>query len=134
MANGENDEAIALEMSAPGGIKGRATWTGSDTKVVLLAVLIAVCFAVAGYAYIQDQKTNDEARKQYLDQHKITQGILNSVIVNQKAILDSIAETKKLSAEQTGEVVYVLALPESKRQALRLEMPYSMRKRLNGRD
>lgn len=111
----------------------RAKLAGIETKTVLLAFILLACVAFFWYVTAEGRRLDSEARADYLAQHKTTQAMLQSVIVNQRAILQSITEAKAQGSEQASEFTYVLTLPQAKRDALKLEMPYSLRKRLSER-
>jgi hypothetical protein len=120
-----------LEIGSPGGWKARLV--GVDTKVILLAFLIVVCLGVAGYGYWLNQIATENAQKQYLEAHKLTQALLATVITNEKAIIDKISEHEERNKDSIGEVTYMLTLDQKKREMLRLEMPLSLRRKLSDR-
>ena len=126
-----SDETGSVEVSAPGGWK--AIFHGIDTKIILLTVLL-IMFAAFFWVQVQDsRKVDAEARLEYLNQHKITQTLLSTVITNQTMLLTSIKESRTLATEQSGEITYVLTLDQKKREALKLDMPQSLKRKMNER-
>ena len=129
----ENGE---IEGSGPGGWKVRLS--GIDTKVVLVALLISVIFGVTAFQWSIDREVDKAARLNYSDQHKITQSMLSSVITNQRAIIDLVKESKdesrQSSKEMTNEISFMLSRTQSQREALKLEMPQSLRRKINERE
>lgn len=115
----------------------KVIFRGIDTKIVLLVVLILVISAGVTYQWDQDRRLDRErdrdSRTMYLEQHKITQGLLNSVIANQKAIIDIITANGLATKEDIAEMTYVLTLTQQRREALRLEMPHTLRRKINER-
>jgi len=111
----------------------RARLSGIDTKIVLLAILIVLCLGVFGWVVIENRKLDDEARQSYLGQHKATQNLLMNVIENQTSILKMISATQQGTKDSTNEISYVLSLDQKQREALRLQMPFSLREKIRDR-
>ena len=127
--DGEDRRGI-LELSAPGG--WRAKLTMIDTKIVLLAILVALSAAGIAYQWYVDKQTDREARAVFVENHKITQSMLSTVITNQAAIIAVVKESRIGSRDDINEILYLLSLDQNKRAALHLEMPDSLRKKLRG--
>ena len=125
------DETGSAEVEAPGGWKAR--FTGIDTKIVLLAALIVVCLGIVIWAWHEDRIQDAAQRKLFVDQHKITQTLLSTVITNQSVVIDLIKDSQRASKDDIGEVTYMLTLDQKRRESLRLEMPMSLRRKLNDR-
>ena len=127
-SGGDNSDSGLLSVEAPGGWKGRLE--GIDTKAVLLGLLLLATSIMVGYQWHLDRLSDEEARKGYLNQHKITQELLKNVIANQKAIIDMVGESRRYAREDIGEMTYILTLSQQRREGLQLEMPQSLRQRL----
>lgn len=103
-----------------GAWKGKLS--GIDTKAVLLAVLIVVCLGVFAWVVADGRQWDSESRKAYLDQHKVTQSMLSTIIENQAKAQGDI-----------GEISYILSLDQASREKLNLQMPETLRRKVNGR-
>lgn len=125
-----DDNGSAVEVIAPGG--WRARLIGSDTKAILIGLLIIVAGAVMFYNFEEDRRTAREERGKFSDQHKITQTLLQTVITNQRAMMEQIREQQSNSRDELGEITYILTLSQDQRDRLKLEMPMTLRKKLNG--
>ena len=124
-----DDNGSAVEVTAPGGWKARLV--GGDTKIILLGLLIIVGSAVIVYNFEEDRRTGREERGKFADQHKITQTLLNTVITNQRAIMQQISDQQSNNRDELGEITYILTLSQQERDRLKLEMPSTLRKKLN---
>lgn len=103
-----------------------AKLAGVETKTVLLAFILLACVGFFWYVTSEGRRIDADYRTDYLAQHKITQSLLERVIV-------ITTEAQKLSYEQINEVVYVLTRDQKQRDALKMEMPTSLRRKLNER-
>ena len=126
MADGNGS---AVEVTAPGGWKARLV--GGDTKIILLGLLFIVGVAGIVVSVEEDRRTAREERGKFSDQHKVTQTLLGTVIANQRAIMDQIREQQSNSRDELGEITYILTLSPDQRDRLKLEMPMSLRRKMN---
>ena len=124
-----DDNGSAVEVTAPGGWKARLV--GGDTKIILLGLLIILGAAVIVYNFEEDRRTSRDERGKFADQHKITQTLLNTVITNQRAIMQQISDQQSNNRDELGEITYILTLSQQERDRLKLEMPSTLRKKLN---
>jgi hypothetical protein len=122
-------DTTEVAISSPGGWKARLL---GDTKIILLALVIIGCTGVWVYLWAEGQRIDREARKELGSQHQVTQALVGQSIASQKAIINILEQNQKANKEDIGELTYVLTLPQSKREALKLEMPWSLRKKVNG--
>ena len=125
------EDAGGIEIKGPGGWGAR--FFGVDTKTVLLGLLMLLAMGVIAYEWQQDRVTDKDARAGYMEQHKTTQALLGSVIENQKAIIALIHDSQRLTSDSISETTYMLTLDQKRREALRLEMPQSLRRKMNER-
>jgi len=123
-----DDRRGSLEFSAPGG--WRARLSGIDTKIVLLAILVALVAGGLTYQWYLDKQIDRESRDLYVGNHKITQTMLSTVITNQAAIIAVVKESRLGSKDDINEILYLLSLDQKKREALHIEMPSSLRQKL----
>ncbi len=130
MDAGKREELGSVEVSAG---SWRAIFRGIDTKIVLLAVLFLVGLAGVAWNWNEDRRLDRDSRALYLEQHKITQAMINSLAKSNEGLTAIINESRQESKESVGEVTYMLTLDQRKREGLHLEMPYSLRKKLNER-
>src|SRR3990167_4300608 len=98
------EETGSVEVSAG---TWKAIFRGLDMKVVMLVILVLVISVGVAFQWEQDRRTDRDSRNMYLEQHKITQGLLNSVIANQRAIIDTIAANGLATKEDITEMTYV---------------------------
>ena len=124
-----DDNGSAVEVTAPGGWKARLI--GGDTKIILLGLLFIVGVAAIVFNFEEDRRTARDERGKFVDQHKITQALLQTVITNQRAIMEQIKEQQANSRDELGEITYILTLSQQERDRLKLEMPSSLRKKVN---
>lgn len=124
-----DDNGSAVEVTVPGGWKARLV--GGDTKIILLGLLIIVGAAVIVYNFEEDRRTSRDERGKFADQHKITQALLSTVITNQRAMMDQIRDQQSNNRDELGEITYILTLSQQERDRLKLEMPHTLRKKLN---
>lgn len=109
---------------------------GMDTRTILLGLLMLACTAYIGVNWWEDRQIDAASKKDYLAAHKLTQTILSTVIDNQQATLSLIRESQKQSnhiVDSVDETAYILTLTQQRREALHMEMPQSLRKKLNER-
>ena len=107
-----------------------------DTRTILLAFLILACTAYIGLQWWEDKQVNAASKVEYLAAHKTTQTLLTNVIDNQKATLMLIQESQRQNAhvvDSVDETAYILTLTQQAREKLRLEMPQSLRRKMNER-
>ncbi len=128
METPESETTGTLKVSGPGGISAKVT--GIDTKLVLMVILVIGLIAYIAWTGYQKQQWDMSAQRLYLEQHKIDQTMINTVITNEVAILQLLQSTA--SKDDMDSVTYVLALTQARREALRLEMPPGLRRKLNG--
>lgn len=111
-----------------------ARFRGIDTKALLVAILILVSLTFVYFQWEQDRKTDAEARAQYIAQHAITHAALASLSASNAAILASLKEirdtNKKEIEEMADGVNYVLSRTQKQREALDLQMPNSIRRKI----
>ena len=124
-----DDNGAAVEVNAPGGWKAKLT--GADTKIILLGLLFIAGIGTMAYNFEEDRRTGREERGKFADQHKVTQTLLGTVIANQRAIMDQIREQQSNSRDELGEITYILTLTQEQRDRLKLEMPMSLRRKMN---
>ena len=125
-----DEERNSIEVQAG---SWKARFIGVDTKTILVAVLILVALGGIAYQREEDRRTDRENRSMYLEQHKVTQGMIGSMITNQRAIMDMIQQTKAQNHDDIGEVAWLMTKTQAQREALKMEMPQSLRKKLNER-
>ena len=125
-----NTDSSEVEVASPGGWKARLT--GADTKIILFALLLLCCVAAVGYMWDQDRKIDAEEYRIFKENHKITQALLGSVITNQNVIMDQLKQERRASSSEIQEMIYVLTLSQDKRERLNLQMPQSLREKVNG--
>ena len=111
----------------------KAIFRGIDTKIVLLAILFIVGLGAVAWNWNQDRRIEREARTAYLEQHKITQSMIVALTKSNEALAASIIESRRNTQETINEVTYMLTLNQKNRENLRMEMPYSLRKKINER-
>ncbi len=104
-----------------------------DTKIILLGLLMVAILGMVGYQWGQDRETDKDSRTAYLEPHKVTQAWLQVVIANQRAIIESVREMRNSTQDAIGEATYMLSIDQKKREELKMEMPQSLRKKLNER-
>ncbi len=124
-----DDNGSAVEVTAPGGWKARLI--GGDTKIILLGLLIIVGVGAIVFNFEEDRRISRDERGKFADQHKVTQTLLGTVITNQRAIMDQIKEQQSNNRDELGEIIYVLTLSPDQRDRLKLEMPSTLRRKLN---
>ncbi len=93
-----------LELSGPYGLKAKF----SGDKVVIIVILLAGFFTMVFFLRDSDKQQTERVM----------------------AIRGDIAQKMGAVADQVEEATWVLTLPEAERKALKLDMPYSMRKKL----
>ncbi len=130
----EKEQADILEESLA--IGGHGWWLklkGIDSKIILVALLMIVCFAVASYAWVDNQRLDRESHQTQMDQFKITQTLLSTVISNQSAIIKVVQEHGSQTSSGIDELSYMLTLSQQQKEKLQLTMPISLRRKLNDR-
>jgi len=120
-----------LTVHAPGGWWAR--FVGMDTKILLLALVLTGMFLVAAYEWEQDRRATKERTAIFLSAHNTTQAMLQQVLTTQAAIIDLYKQSAMDRRDDVGEIVYMLSLPQTKRESLRLDMPEKLRRKLNER-
>jgi hypothetical protein len=115
-------EEQAAEVEAGG---WKVKLAGIDTKFLLLAVIIMICF----YGLFTIEGDNKAA---FMEQHKITQSLLSQVISNQTQIITDLQSSETANLNAISEMTYVTSLTQEQRAALNIEMPDSLRKKLKG--
>ena len=113
-----------VEVTTPGGWKARLN--GMDTKTILVAVLVLACTSAIAYAFQEDRRTAEQYKQEFVTQHRYTQGKLDAVVTE-------VREAQRQTAERLDELTYVLTLDQRKREALKMEMPQSLRRKINER-
>lgn len=128
-ANEMSSEGI-LNIQAPGG--WRARLSGIDTKIVLFTILFICSTAFIIYEMERGKMDDKESYKGFSEQHKTTQMLLKQVLQTQDSIIELYKVSNAERREDINEMVYILSLPQNKREELKLEMPNNLRKKLNG--
>ena len=127
-------EPISIEAHGPGGFWGRLS--GIDVGNVLVSILVVVVLGVAGFAWNDGRNSDEKSKVEYLAAHKATQVLLATVIANENAIMNTIQQMQAQNvkiAESVDDTSYILTLTQQQREKLHLEMPYSLRRKLNER-
>ena len=122
-------EDMTAEVEAPGGF--RAKLSGIDSKLVLLLLLIMTVLGSAAYQWNEDRIASRIWRSDSIERDNITQSLLVTVITNQAALTKIVNDSSMANANNISEVTFLLSLPQEKREALKLEMPRSLREKLN---
>ena len=107
-----------------------------DTRTILLGFLILACTGYIALQWWEDRHEMAESKKEYLTAHKLTQTLISNLIDNQKTTNLVLQESQVQSArlaESVNDTSYILTLTQQKREDLKLEMPQSLRKKLNER-
>ena len=115
------DRRTYVEVHGPGGWWGRVT--GMNLRDFLIVILIMFS---CGFVWYSEEKRS----KTYLEQHKITQTLLSTVVANQALIINSIERHTKEATENSRVVSYIMTLSQPRREALNLSMPYSLRQQI----
>jgi hypothetical protein len=116
-----------------GGAGMKARFVGIHTPTILIGLMIVLCLLVVGYIEQDSRKWDESAKRDYLDQHKVTQSILNNVVTNQQAIMQLIKDSQRMTTEGTNEISYMLSLDQAARERLRLQMPATLREKVRDR-
>lgn len=124
-----DDNGSAVEVTAPGGWKAKLI--GGDTKIILLGLLFIVGVAAIVFNFETDRRADREERGKFVDQHKVTQALLGTVITNQRAMMEQIRDQQSNTRGELSEITYILTLSQQERDRLKLEMPGTLRKKLN---
>ena len=122
-------EGSAVEVSTPWGWKAKLF--GMDTKIVLLAIIMLLGTAMVVWNFEEDRRVAREERGKFGDQHKITQSLLGTVITNQRAMMEQIKDQQANNRSELSEITYILTLSQQERDRLKLEMPNTLRRKLN---
>ena len=114
--------------------KAKARIFGITSPQILLAIIILIGFGLVLWAMDERAKERREDLKRYVTMHTTTQTLLGTVIENQKLIINTIRTSEEAAREGKDEMIFVLTRTQAQREALRLEMPQTLRRKLNERD
>lgn len=111
----------------------KARLTGIDTKAVLLGILMVLAVGIFAVIVQDTRRIDEEARKGFSLQHKVTQDLLSVVIKNQSELITLVKDSQQITKDGSGEITYMLTLDQTSRERLRLQMPQSLRQKVGPR-
>ena len=120
-----------VEVRTPGGWFGRLS--GVDTRTVLMLIVISISTALVLWEFDRARHQHEQDSLRFLEQHKLTQQLLGSIVSNQTAVINEVKHAAAESSEVSQSVIYVLTLNQAERERLKLTMPPALRKQMNGR-
>lgn len=125
------DDRVAAEAEYG---KARVRLVGITSPQVLLALLIVIGFVLLWWAIEERSRERREDLKRYVTMHTTTQTLLGTVIDNQTLIIKTIRMSEDAAREGRDEMIFVLTRTQAQREALKLEMPQTLRRKLNDRN
>lgn len=117
----QSPEEESFELTVPGGWGAKIKGFGTDQ--VLMGFLMLVCLGFFMYTVMVGRALDVEARDLNMQQHLQTQKTITEL-----------AKIQKETQAQLEELTFILTLDPKKREALRLEMPSTLRRKLYDRD
>lgn len=125
------DDEISADIQAPLGWRARINGVGS--RELLVVIIIIGCFMALWYA-------SEQREARFALAHTITQKmlaeqnvILGQIVVNQGSIIKTTQEGTAVNSEKLDDMTFILTLTQLGREQLKLSMPPSLRKKINGR-
>ena len=120
MVKEEHEKRFDVEVEGPLGLAARFY---NVSKTWFVAVAMGGLAGYFGWLHWTDAEAADTKI------HKEQTALLKEVIANQQRISSNTQEGQKKMNESLDAMTYVLALPQSKREALKLDEPDSIRRR-----
>lgn len=105
--------------------------SGFDTNVLVICLVIIASCGWIGWQWNTQQEIDRNARAEFVKQHQITQKMLQSVLTSTEAIAKILTEMRSEDSVTREEIAYILTRTQKQREELNLQMPKTLRARIN---